>query len=319
MRTATRTQGISTLSCLIAALLSSGLCVAAEPTVQGPTEAATEPPVPPAPPAKKPPYSLPWQLRPVVPVKVVRIDNMLDFNSTSTANVLIINGLYTFDSRFMALARVGAVFNAPSSGTGAAGSFLNVLLGGQYLHTFGPVKVAGFLGLTLPTAGGGGNAPNALQKVADGVGIYARSSMDNAMFSANDLTVIPGIGAAWVGHGFTVQAEATLLELIRVKGEAVQADTAKTNFTTGLHVGYFFVPQLSMGAELRYQRWLTTPAAVAKDETLRHNLNGAVGLRAHISLGPVTLRPGVSVSHGLVGSMLTAQHTTLQLDVPIAF
>ncbi len=298
-------------------MLTSTLPAFADAPTTGVTAEPAAAAVPPQPP--KPLYELPWQLRPLAPVKVLRFDNSLDLYSTGVANALMITGAYTFDQRLMAMARVGTVFNAPSAGTGAAGSFLNILLGAQYLQPVGDFKLGAFLGVTLPTAGGGGDTPNLLQKSADGVGIYARSSMDNAMFAANDLTVIPGIGAAWVKYGLTVQLDATVLELIRVKGAAVQADAAKTNFTSGLHVGYFIIPQFSVGADLRYQRWLTTPAAVAKDETLRQNLNGAIGVRAHFKVGSVTLRPGVSVSHGLVGSMTTANHTAIQLDVPIAF
>ena len=81
------------------------------------------------------------------------------------------------------------------------------------------------------------------------------------MFAADYFTVFPGVDLAYVNHGFTVQVEATLLQLFRVRGDddPGRTTTRRTNLTAGLHVGYFFIPQLSAGAELRHQRWLSTP------------------------------------------------------------
>ena len=76
----------------------------------------------------------------------------------------------------------------------------------------------------------------------------ARAQLDNALFAVNDLALIPGFGAAYVSGGLTVQVEITLLQLMRVRGEAAQPEASKTNMTTGLHGGYFFLPQLSAGA-----------------------------------------------------------------------
>ena len=62
--------------------------------------------------------------------------------------------------------------------------------------------------------------------------------------------------------GFTAQVEATLLQLTRVKGDKrppglpKNPDKSKTNFTMGVHVGYFIMPMLSVGGEIRHQRWL---------------------------------------------------------------
>ena len=71
--------------------------------------------------------------------------------------------------------------------------------------------------------------------------------MDNALFAVNDCTVIPGASVAYVAHRVTVQAEATLLQLTRVRGDKVQAEASKTNCTSGLHVGYFVDKMVSLG------------------------------------------------------------------------
>lgn len=288
--------------------------VAAEPAP--PTVVAAPAPVAEAP-APKPPYSLPWQLRPLAAGKVVRLDNSFDLASSGQADVVVLNVAWTFHPRMYVLARLGGVFNGPM--TGAAGSALtNLLAGGMYLHPLGDFRLGAFAGVTAPTAGGGGDTPDVGAKAANGAAILARASMDNALFAVNDFVVLGGLGLSWVKHGFTAQAEVTVLELLRVRGAAVQADAAKTNFTSGLHVGYFVTPQFSLGAELRYQRWLSTPAAVAKNEALRQNLNAAVGARVHVKAGALMLRPGVSLTRGLAGTMVPASHTVVQLDVPVA-
>ena len=147
--------------------------------------------------------------------------------------------------------------------------------------------------------------------------------MDNALFAVNDLTVIPGVGAAWVAHGLTVQVEATVLHLMRVRGEAVQPEASKTNFTSGLHVGYYIVPELSVGAELRYQRWLNPPIAFEKDPTERtlDNLTAAIGPRVHVKAGPLTLRPGIAYARGLDKPLAAAtpNYHLVTFDVPAFF
>lgn len=129
------------------------------------------------------------------------------------------------------------------------------------------------------------------------------------------------LGAAWVGGGLTVQAEATLLQLMRVRGDALQKESMKTNFTTGLHVGYFVIPELSIGTELRHQRWLNAPIAVDNDTTdaTRDSLSIAVGPRAHFKLGDAGwFRPGVAHQRGLDKPLAasTPNYHVVQLDLP---
>ena len=55
-------------------------------------------------------------------------------------------------------------------------------------------------------------------------------------------------------------------QLERVRGASVQHEASKTNLTSGLHVGYFLVDALSLGAELHYQRWIDAPFGVESIE-----------------------------------------------------
>jgi hypothetical protein len=139
-----------------------------------------------------------------------------------------------------------------------------------------------------------------------------------------------------VAHGFTAQIEATVLQLTRVKGDkknaagvAANPDSSKTNFTTGLHLGYFVVPGLlSLGGEIRHQRWLSTPKAVEADEAdsnmtpmgVRDTTTFAVGPRFHFKFGEsVWFRPGVAFAMPLDKPYSKSEHKMVQLDLPIAF
>jgi hypothetical protein len=265
------------------------------------------------------PYSLPWQLRSVTPTTVVRIDTGGAFYAGGMTSASMLFASYKVIPALAPFVRLGYVANAvPGQATG--NSFVNPALGAAYgLQLPADLRLGVSLGMTLPVGLGGGNTPDLAAKAAAQAGILARSAMDNAMFAVNDLTVFPGVDLAWVAHGFTLQAEATLLMLTRVRGENVQPDAFKVNLTTGVHAGYFIFPQWSVGVELRYQRWLTTPVAVAKTPAARDNLSLAAGTRVHIKAGSITLRPGVAYARGLEGLIASNDYNVLFVDLPIAF
>lgn len=320
---------------LVAAALFSAL-FGLSPTLSA-EEAAPAPAAPGAQPeAKKPPpapYSLPWGLRPAASPTVLRLDTAIDLYSNTTKKAdgssetksgrsipILLLGSYEFTPGLAALARFGVIQSSPPTGDGATVTS-NLLLGiVKALKPHNDIRMAAFLGLVLPVGMGGGDKPDLPKKNAIGTGILARSAMDNAMFAANDMVFVPGLDVAYVAHKLTVQAEITFLQLMRARGERGQADGARTNFTTGLHLGYFIIPQLSLGAEIRHQRWLTTPVAVSKDETLRDNTTFAVGPRAHFKLGKKAwARPGVSFAMGLDDPMKLKEHKVIQVDIPVLF
>jgi hypothetical protein len=240
-------------------------------------------------------------------------------------------GAYKLTPEFAPLVRLGVVSNSPPDGTmTAAGApldsgfnFINPVVGGTYLFKLTPeLRLALFLGLAFPLGGGGGDVPDPANAQANARGILARSAMDNAMFVADYFTVFPGVGLAYVNHGLTLQLEATVLELLRVKGDGNPAnDSARTNLTAGLHAGYFFIPQLSAGAELRHQRWLSTPTPIRADEdTLRDTSTFAIGLRAHLKLSDtVWLRPGLAYVRAIDDPMDAQNYNVVQIDVPVMF
>lgn len=290
----------------------------------------TPPPEAPPPPSVKPtppPYSLPWGLRPALPVTVIRLDSVVasysdaDGNRGTTFAIIPLVG-YRFSPRWMGAARMGLIGNSPPTGDGAP-SVTNALVSGIYsLPLPASLRLAFFLGATIPIGTGGDRNADPNTTAATAAGLLSRSALDNAMFAVNDVTVIPGIDLAYIGHGWTIQLEATVLQLMRVKGEKIQPDAFRTNFTTGLHIGYFVTKWLSLSTELRYQRWLSTPDAVGKDESglLRHNLTLALGPRFHFKVAGVGwIRPGVSYAPGLVGMVRERDYHIVQVDVPILF
>ena len=306
--------------------------VPAVPVTEAPPESVDTAPPPAAAKPKPPPYSLPWQLRPVGPGNVLRLDTSFGFyknpatDKSGSALATSLLGSYKIIPDLALIGRVGLVHNsppdAPAPAPQSATSILNPVVGGLYGIKLSPsLKLGLFLGFALPVGTGGGTNPDANKMAANGVGILTRSAFDNAMFAVNYFTVFPGIDFAYVAHNLTVQVEATVLRLTKVRGPDT-IDHANTNFTAGLHVGYFIIPMLSLGAELRHQRWLSTPNAVGKDAThaSRDVSTFAIGPRLHFKLSEtIWFRPGVSLTLPIDDPMKKAEYKVVQLDLPFSF
>jgi hypothetical protein len=259
---------------------------------------------------------------------VVRLDSPFAFykdpatGKTGSTIAPVLTASYKVMKNFAPLVRLGVVQN--SAAVGPSGfDFMNPLVGAVYgISPVPELKIAFFFGLTIPIGTGGGDHPDQGKANALKAGILARSAMDNALFAVNDFTVIPGVDVAWVAGGFTAQVEATLLQLTRVRGSVAQKDSSKTNFTAGIHLGYFFIPALSAGVELRHQRWLSTPVAVKNDPTgtLRDTTTVAIGPRVHFELSKgVWFRPAVAFALPLDDPMKKASEKIVQLDLPLSF
>lgn len=286
-----------------------------------------------APPAApKPPYSVPWQLRPAAALTVLRSDTSVAFYDAPDAVTKEDKAGSTIASTFLAsykvtpdlspLLRLAVVQNStpdvsPTAAPNAT-SFVNPIIGATYGRNFGVYKLAGFLGATVPIGSGGGNTPDKGEAEASARGIQARSAMDNAMFAVNYFTMIAGADAAYVAHKLTVQAEFTVLELLRARGPETQ-DKRRTNLTAGMHVGYYIIPMLSLGAELRYQRWLTDAAPVKANSKARESVTVAFGPRFHFKVGSHWIRPGISYSRFLDEPFSNSHYQMVQIDVPFVF
>lgn len=274
-----------------------------------------------------PPYSLPFQLRPASVATAARADtsfaryepegaseNGATVASVFTASYAVTKGLAPF-------LRLGLVSSTPPESLSTVAATNPVAGSGWALPLSPHWKLAGVVGVALPVGSGGGNHPDQSTRAALGAGVLARSALDNALFGVNYLTVFSGVDLAWVHDGFTVQAEVTLFEAARTRGEDVDSDSNRTNLTMGVHVAYFLLPMLSAGAELRMQRWLVSSTflddgAGANDE----NVSVALGARLHMKLSDSSwIRPGLSWARGLDDPLAANGYDTLQIDVPVTF
>jgi hypothetical protein len=282
------------------------------------------------------PYSIPFQLRPVMAATAVRSDNSFDSYENNNAAkgfgfVSELSGSYripgTGEGKGTGLAplvKLTIVNDSPPANATGGFAFVNPLAGGTYALNFGSgVRGSAFLGLTVPVGMGGGDTPDKGQKDARTAGVPIRAGLDNSLFAVNDFAVIPGLDIAYVSGGLTLQGEVTLFQLWRVRGAADQPEASKTNLTMGLHAGYFFADVISVGAELRYQRWLNAPIAVDHHapNTSVDLLSMAVGPRFHFKLGEgVWIRPGLAYVRGFDAPMSKPRNDNIiQLDVPVVF
>lgn len=301
------------------AIVRTGL--AAPPAVAG---GATDAPVATAPP---PPYALPWQLRPIAAGTVVRSDSSLAFyeNPDGDAGSTLASTLlasYKVTPSLAPLVRVAMVRNQePGPAVGGGAAFVNPVVGLIYGATLRvDLRGSAFLGAAIPVGQSGDKAAGTdAGAAAVARGIAARSAMDNAMFAVNYFTAIGGLDVAYVAHKLTVQAEATLLQLFRTRNEAFAPDANRTNLTTGLHAGYFLVPALSLGGELRYQRWLSTPKAVSANPASRDTITVAIGPRVHFKAGGLWVRPGLAYATALDDPIKYLGYHIVQVDVPVIF
>ncbi len=258
-------------------------------------------------------------MRPALAASSVRSDTVVAFQDASRTSVTFLSASLKLLPDLALSARYGWVHDAPDAGA-ARSAFTNVGLAVLYapkLDAAFRVPLSG--GVVLPVAQGGGGAPDPDAQKAIASAGYARASMDNAMFGPNDLSLFVGLGLAYVKDGWTFQAEATIFYLARTKGGAAQRDEVKANTTWAAHAGYYLLPQLSIGAELRYQDFIAPPKAIQRTPQRRDAATAAIGLRWHLAIGQHALHPGVSYAHPLDDPMAKAGYRIVQLDVPFVF
>jgi len=308
----------------LAAALTTFARTAFAQASEPPVAAVAPAPAPPLTPAeKRASYSLPWSLRPALAPNLVRIDTAIVPQDAAFTLVPVLTAGYKPIESVPDLgfyARVGVVHHRPEGQENGV-VFSNPVAFALYTPEVAPhVRLGLFAGVALPFGGGGGGAPDAASRRTATSGIYARQAMDNAMFAVNYLTPTVGAAVAWIHEGITLQAETTLLQLIRARGEAVDVDDARTNFTAGLHAGYRILKVLTASLEAHHQRFLTTPASVAANSAARDQTTVGGGFRLNLPLSDkVITRPGLAYFHPVDDPMATAGHRVIVFDLPVAF
>jgi hypothetical protein len=275
-------------------------------------------------------YDFPWQLRPVTIGNAVRLESeAAGFNDAPNGNLnaaytTMLTASYQVTREWAPMLRLGFVGNDAPGAALDGRSFVNPVVGATYARQVGSTKLALFGATTIPVGTGGGDAPILAAAKTNAESMVARPG-DQAMFAVNYMTVIVGGDVAYVNHGFTAQAEATLQQSVRVRGSnsGNASEALRTNSSVGVHLGYFMGSNFSLGADLLYQRWLSNPTAL-NDDTLTF----AGGPRLHFMVGKVGqqggIHPGLSFVRGFDGRgfgapLVTAQPTALQIDVPVVF
>ena len=284
-------------------------------------------------------YALPWQLRPVTLGDLARVDSVAAVFNDANGNLdeavaTAVSASYQVSRQWAPMVRLAFVGNdAPGEATDGS-SFANPLVGATYARPLGSYRLALFGATTLPLGTGGGDAPNIRAARTNAASSTVRPA-DDAMFAVNYTTAIAGADFAYVNHGLTAQAEATLLQFVRVRGEngIGATDSFRTEAAVGLHLGCFLGSHFSLSGDVHYRRWLSHPTAVSAATGARVALPDggmtsatvAVGPRLHFRVGQQGwIRPGISFVRGLdargfAAPLLTAQATGVQVDVPLTF
>ena len=236
------------------------------------------------------------------------------------ASVFLVSGGYKITDSFGVRLRLG-VDRVAVDGADTKVGFLNPDIGAVYAWRLGRwLRLGVGLTLRLPLGSGGGNDGDPDLVAAHKSASLARSSMEGSMYSVNDFSTGYTVNFAYVGHGLTAQAQSSIFTSFRARGDEVQSDTFKASWTQYVGLGYFIIPALSIGTELRYQRYVSTPSSVEKDPSARQNLTVAGGLRAHFKVSDsVSIKPGASYAHGLVGPVSTGDYNMFELDLPVSF
>ncbi len=270
------------------------------------------------PPPKRAQFSLAFAVRPWAPPNLMRLDTAVAFDSTATTVAPTFTAGGVIAKSLGIYARLGLAMNTPSGAPQRSG-LANPAVFALYAPEVAPkTRVPIFVAVAFPIGEGGGDAPDKESRAALGAGVYARQAMDNALFAPNYFATALGAGLSRVDAGWTFQIEATLFQLFRARGAEVDAESTRTNLTSGANVGYAIADTLNLNVEVHYQRSLSTPANVEKDPPLRDQLTIGGGARLTFVVGEGTvLRPGIGYFQGIDAPMSRNATRIVQIDLPI--
>lgn len=280
-----------------------------------------------------------WQLHAMTTGNLVQVDSVAAVFRDRQGNVDIAHPTtlgvrYQLTDPWAPMIRLAfAGNNAPGAALDGS-SFGNPLVGATYTRGIRTRRLALFAAVALPVGSGGGNQPDARAARTNAAVVTARPA-DEPAFEVNYATAILGADVAYVNRGFTAQAEVTLLQSVRVRGDetAAGADAFRTRATLGAHVGGFLGRHLSVGADLEYRRWLSHPTMLDATTDPRFpsagedpsTLTASLGVRVHVHVGNASVSPGLSYTRGFDGlaphgpMTITKQTSAVAISIPVAF
>lgn len=251
-------------------------------------------------------YTLPFAMRPWAPPDLVRVDAAIARHAAGTTVASTVTGGVKLHDAVGLYARTALVRE------GAHVAPANPLVFGLWSPRLGPttrlpVFAALGLPLALPLDGAVGRHAAA-----------ARQQMDGALFATSYLTAALGLGLAHVERGVTIQIEAAVFDLLRLKGS--DPEPTRSNFTAGASVGWLAFGVVNVGVEVHWQQWISTPRAVRKDASARDQLTVGGGLRVNVPVFErVLARPGVGWFQAIDDPMARAGYRIVVVDVPVSF
>jgi len=268
-------------------------------------------------------YSAPWQLRSLALADTVGVESSAAAFTDSNGNIdiaqsTVVGSRYHLTPQWAPFLRLGFVGNNAPGAALDGTSFGNPVVGATYTRTLAKYRLAAAWSTTLPVGTGGGDTPDPRAARVNTAAITARPA-DSAMFDVDYMTETLGIDVAYLNRGFTAQAEANVAQEIRTRGAGARF---RTSADMALHAGYFVGSHVSLGTDLRYQRWLSRDAMTQTDTD---TLTLALGLRAHVGLGEhASLHPGISYTRGLNARgtalpVITDQTNAVQIDAHVLF
>lgn len=283
--------------------------------------------------------SLPWQLHAMTTSNVIQVDSAAavfrdPHGNVDIAATTVLSASYQLADRWAPMLRLGfAGNNAPGAALDGT-SVGNPIVGATYTRSMNTRRVALFAAAAIPVGSGGGNDPDPRAARTNAAAITARP-VDEAMFAVDHATAIVGADIAYVKNGFTAQAETTLSQSVRARGDktAAGADGFRTRATMGTHLGMFLGRHVSVGADLQYQRWLSHPTMLDEMTDARvpianedlATLTASIGARMHFHVGKASIHPGISYTRGFDGLALhgpmniTKQTNAIAIVIPVLF
>lgn len=267
------------------------------------------------------PYSLPWQLPSATIDNTVRVESAAAAFDDEQGNLDIgvttmVAAIYRLSDHWAPTLRLGFVGNNAPGAALDGTTFGSPVAGVTYAQRRGDYRLALAWTTTIPVGTGGGDDPDMRAAKSNEASMTARPA-DRAMFEVDYATETASANVAYVHRGFTAQGEAALLEGVRVRGDG---GAAQTRAAVGVHLGTFLGSHVSLGGDVRYERWLTQPMSADVD-----TLTVAAGVRLHLRIGTqVRIHPGLSYTRALgkrggAEPLLTDGTNAIQIDLPVMF
>lgn len=152
----------------------------------------------------------------------------------------------------------------------------------------------------------------------------AVSTLRGAGPSVNYVVFGPTGSITYAMSHVSATATSTLAQFVRVRGEHIEKDALRTQYSGTISAGlspFADVSKTPIAAftELRYRIWLTDVASARSDPRARDHLAAAVGFRVRVPLGGAVGSAAFAYSTALDAPLADFGFRTIEADAQIAF